>query len=225
MSTNIATASSPAPSPRPSRRGAARAKSYRFMEFCGGHTHAISRYGIEDLLPANVRMIHGPGCPVCVLPVGRMDDAIKLAQRAGRHALHLCRPDARARLERHEPDQGQGGGRRYPHGLFDAGRGAHRAGGAGAQGRVLRHRLRDHDAADRDGDRCAAQRHGLDKFLRLLQSRADARRRSQHILDGPEVARLGSVAHRRLRRPGACLDRDRHQALRVFRRRITASRW
>ncbi|HUO53857.1 MAG TPA: hydrogenase formation protein HypD [Rhodoblastus sp.] len=54
---------------------------YRFMEFCGGHTHAIARYGLEDLLPANVRMIHGPGCPVCVLPVGRMDDAIKLARR------------------------------------------------------------------------------------------------------------------------------------------------
>jgi len=54
--------------------------SYRFMEFCGGHTHAIARYGLEDLLPANVRMIHGPGCPVCVLPIGRMDDAIKLAQ-------------------------------------------------------------------------------------------------------------------------------------------------
>ena len=40
---------------------------YHFMEFCGGHTHAISRYGLEDLLPPNVRMIHGPGCPVCVL--------------------------------------------------------------------------------------------------------------------------------------------------------------
>jgi hydrogenase expression/formation protein HypD len=51
------------------------------MEFCGGHTHAISRYGIEDLLPANVRMIHGPGCPVCVLPVGRIDAAIRLAER------------------------------------------------------------------------------------------------------------------------------------------------
>ena len=54
---------------------------YHFMEFCGGHTHAISRYGIEDLLPANVRMIHGPGCPVCVLPVGRIDAAIRLAER------------------------------------------------------------------------------------------------------------------------------------------------
>ena len=42
------------------------ARSYHFMEFCGGHTHAISRYGVSDLLPANVRMIHGPGCPVCV---------------------------------------------------------------------------------------------------------------------------------------------------------------
>jgi len=56
-------------------------RSYAFMEFCGGHTHAISRYGIEDLLPQNIRMIHGPGCPVCVLPIGRIDDAIRLAQR------------------------------------------------------------------------------------------------------------------------------------------------
>ena len=57
------------------------------MEFCGGHTHAISRYGVADLLPANVRMIHGPGCPVCVLPIGRIDNAIELAARPG---LILC---------------------------------------------------------------------------------------------------------------------------------------
>jgi hydrogenase expression/formation protein HypD len=55
------------------------ARCYRFMEFCGGHTHAIARYGLEDLLPANVRMIHGPGCPVCVLPISRIDAAIRLA--------------------------------------------------------------------------------------------------------------------------------------------------
>jgi len=54
-------------------------RSYSFMEFCGGHTHAISRYGISELLPANVRMIHGPGCPVCVLPIGRIDHALTLA--------------------------------------------------------------------------------------------------------------------------------------------------
>lgn len=55
-------------------------RNYRFMEFCGGHTHAIARFGITDLLPDNVRMIHGPGCPVCVLPIGRMANAIQLAQ-------------------------------------------------------------------------------------------------------------------------------------------------
>ena len=47
-------------------------RTYHIMEFCGGHTHAISRYGIADLLPPNVRLIHGPGCPVCVLPIGRI---------------------------------------------------------------------------------------------------------------------------------------------------------
>lgn len=60
-------------------READTSRDYAFMEFCGGHTHAISRYGVTDLLPANVRMIHGPGCPVCVLPVGRIDMAIGLA--------------------------------------------------------------------------------------------------------------------------------------------------
>ena len=60
---------------------------YRFMEFCGGHTHAISRYGLEDLLPPAVRLIHGPGCPVCVLPVARVDTAIHLAERSG---ITLC---------------------------------------------------------------------------------------------------------------------------------------
>jgi len=54
-------------------------RAYRFMEFCGGHTHAISRYGLTDLLPPNVRMIHGPGCPVCVLPIGRVDVAVRLS--------------------------------------------------------------------------------------------------------------------------------------------------
>ncbi|WP_298828622.1 hydrogenase formation protein HypD [uncultured Piscinibacter sp.] len=58
-------------------------RRYHFMEFCGGHTHAISRYGITELLPANLRMIHGPGCPVCVLPIGRIDQAIALALERG----------------------------------------------------------------------------------------------------------------------------------------------
>ncbi|AHE98017.1 hydrogenase formation protein HypD [Thioalkalivibrio paradoxus] len=62
-------------------------RRYHLMEFCGGHTHAISRYGLRDLLPAEVRFIHGPGCPVCVLPIGRMDSAIELARD---HGVILC---------------------------------------------------------------------------------------------------------------------------------------
>jgi hydrogenase expression/formation protein HypD len=58
-------------------------RRYNFMEFCGGHTHAISRYGIAELLPPAVHMIHGPGCPVCVLPIGRIDQAIDLALNRG----------------------------------------------------------------------------------------------------------------------------------------------
>jgi hydrogenase expression/formation protein HypD len=53
----------------------------RIMEVCGGHTHAIAKHGLEDLVPAEVEYLHGPGCPVCVIPMGRVDDAIALAER------------------------------------------------------------------------------------------------------------------------------------------------
>ncbi|MDT8409923.1 MAG: hydrogenase formation protein HypD [Wenzhouxiangellaceae bacterium] len=56
-------------------------RRYHLMEFCGGHTHSVFRHGIPDLLPAKVEMVHGPGCPVCVLPVARLDMAIDLAGR------------------------------------------------------------------------------------------------------------------------------------------------
>ncbi len=58
------------------------AREYHLMEFCGGHTHAIFRYGVQNLLPRNVRLVHGPGCPVCVLATPRLDAAIALAGRA-----------------------------------------------------------------------------------------------------------------------------------------------
>jgi len=54
-------------------------RRYRFMEFCGGHTHALARHGVAGLLPPAIEMVHGPGCPVCVLPIGRIDQAIALA--------------------------------------------------------------------------------------------------------------------------------------------------
>jgi len=56
---------------------------YKFMEVCGGHTHTIYRHGIEQVLPESVELVHGPGCPVCVIPMGRIDDAIAVAEEPG----------------------------------------------------------------------------------------------------------------------------------------------
>jgi hydrogenase expression/formation protein HypD len=62
------------------RRLADPGRHYRFMEVCGGHTHAIYRFGLMDLLPPNIELVHGPGCPVCVLPMGRIDDGLSIAE-------------------------------------------------------------------------------------------------------------------------------------------------
>lgn len=56
---------------------------FKFMEVCGGHTHTIYRHGIEHLLPESIELVHGPGCPVCVIPMGRVDDAMWLAEQPG----------------------------------------------------------------------------------------------------------------------------------------------
>src|ERR1700732_177232 len=56
-------------------------RQYRFMGVCGGHTHAIYRFGLKDLLPENIELVHGPGCPVCVLPMGRIDDGLSMAEK------------------------------------------------------------------------------------------------------------------------------------------------
>jgi hydrogenase expression/formation protein HypD len=64
------------------RRLADPSRHYRLMEVCGGHTHAIYRFGLKDILPENIELIHGPGCPVCVLPMGRIDDGLSIAAKA-----------------------------------------------------------------------------------------------------------------------------------------------
>jgi hydrogenase expression/formation protein HypD len=56
---------------------------YKIMEVCGGHTHTIYRYGVQDHLPDGIELVHGPGCPVCVIPMGRVDDGMALARRDG----------------------------------------------------------------------------------------------------------------------------------------------
>jgi hydrogenase expression/formation protein HypD len=55
----------------------------QIMEVCGGHTHAIFRYGLEGMLPEQIELVHGPGCPVCVLPMGRIDDCLSIATQPG----------------------------------------------------------------------------------------------------------------------------------------------
>jgi hydrogenase expression/formation protein HypD len=65
------------------RRLADPRRNYRLMEVCGGHTHAIYRFGLKDLLPSNIEFIHGPGCPVCVLPMGRIDDGLMIGSQPG----------------------------------------------------------------------------------------------------------------------------------------------
>jgi hydrogenase expression/formation protein HypD len=63
------------------RRLARPGRHYRLMEVCGGHTHAIFRFGLKDILPENIELVHGPGCPVCVLPMGRIDDGLSIARQ------------------------------------------------------------------------------------------------------------------------------------------------
>ena len=62
---------------------AARGRPLQIMEVCGGHTHSIFKYGISNMLPAEIELVHGPGCPVCVLPMGRVDDCVALAETPG----------------------------------------------------------------------------------------------------------------------------------------------
>ena len=54
-------------------------RKIRMMEVCGGHTHTIFKYGLEQLLPKEIELIHGPGCPVCVLPINKVDECVELS--------------------------------------------------------------------------------------------------------------------------------------------------
>ena len=149
------------------------------MEFCGGHTHAISRYGVEDLLPGQRAVGAWPRLPgMCFADRAdrRRDPSFPAARR---HAVHLRRFDARARLRWQHLAEDQGGGRGYPHGVFDTGRHSHRRDGAGPRGRVLRDRLRDDNAAHRTcPPACAAK--AAFEFQRVLQPRADAAGDARH---------------------------------------------
>nr|WP_305809758.1 hypothetical protein [Photobacterium kishitanii] len=70
------------------------------MEVCGGHTHTIMKYGLKQLLPDNIDFIHGPGCPVCVMPKERIDHAAALASSTECHFSDIGRYDPCTRLKR-----------------------------------------------------------------------------------------------------------------------------
>ena len=130
------------------RRLADPGRHYRIMEVCGGHTHAIYRFGLKDVLPQNIELIHGPGCPVCVLPMGRIDDGLSMAEQP--EVIFAAFGDMmRVPGTQGQPARHQGARHGRPHRLFAA----RRAQAGPCQPRsprhVLRHRLRDNGAFDR----------------------------------------------------------------------------
>ena len=172
-------------------------RHYKFMEVCGGHTHSIYKYGVDDLLPANVELVHGPGCPVCVIPMGRVDDGIAIAREPG--VIFTCFGDM-MRVPGSEGSllEAKARGRRHPDGLLAARRAADRQAEPRPRGRLLRDRLRDHGAVDR-ADAQAREGRGRQELLLHVQPRDDRAAAAR-------AARLARPAARRLRRPGPRVD-------------------
>ena len=91
-------------------------RHYRIMEVCGGHTHAIYRFGLKDILPQNIELIHGPGCPVCVLPMGRIDDGLAIAHK--HDAIFAAFGDMTRSRNARQPLRAQGARYRRAHRVF-----------------------------------------------------------------------------------------------------------
>ena len=107
------------------------------MEICGGQTHTLMRYGIDEMLPSQVELVHGPGCPVCVTPLEIIDKAIAIASRPDVTFCLLWRYAARARVASRSVSR-QGGRRGRADRLFADGSGSGGAGASAAQGGFLR---------------------------------------------------------------------------------------
>ena len=186
-------------------------RHYKLMEVCGGHTHTIYRHGIKDLLPDQVELVHGPGCPVCVLPMGRVDEGITIAERP--EVIFTCFGD----MMRVPGSKGnllevkaEGADIRMVYSPLDALRIARE----NPDREVVFYAigLRDHGAIHR-AHPAAGQEGGPRELLRLLQPR-------HHRAAGAGAPRLAGPASRRLYRAGARLDGDRLPALRVHAQRL-----
>ena len=156
------------------------------MEICGGQTHAIIRFGLDEMLPPQLTLIHGPGCPVCVTPIEIIDKAVAIAVAPGGDLLLVRRHAPRARLAE-GPVHGQVGRRRRADRLLADGRGGPGPEAPRPAGRLLRHRFRDHRAGQRDGGRPGGPKLGLDNFSVLVS----------HVLVPPAIrAVLDSPSNR-----------------------------
>ena len=171
------------------------------MEVCGGQTHSIIRHGIDQLLPDEIEMIHGPGCPVCVTPLEIIDKALAIAARPGRDLLLVRRhaAGARQRARTCSGSRAQGGDVRVVYSPLDALNA--RQGEPRPAGGVLRHRLRDHRAGQRH-DRLPGQAAGRRELLAAGVARAGAagHRRDHGVADLPGAGVPGRRA--RLQRDG-----------------------
>ncbi len=209
------------------------------MEFCGGHTHAISRYGVKDLLPPNVVMVHGPGCPVCVLPIGRIDMAIDLAmapspsplgegprERAGRvDNITLCTYADTMRVPASNglslmKAKAQGADIRMVYSAADALRIAREE----PEREVVFFAIGFETTTPPTALVVKqAARAGARELQRLREPRAHALGHRAHPRV-PGGARPGHRGDRRLRGPGARLHHHRQPALRVLRRGVPQAR-
>ena len=188
------------------------------MEVCGGHTHTIYKHGLEDYLPEAVPLVHGPGCPVCVIPMGRVDDAIAHRRAPRRDHDLVRRHDAGARAGDGSFFDAKAAGAdiRMVYSPLDALKIARQ--NPDKRRRVHGHRVRDHRPVDGD-DRAARGRARASTNFSVFCNHVTIIPADQ---GHPGLAR---PAPRRVHRPRPRLDGDRLPALRVHRARRTASRW
>ena len=110
------------------------------MEVCGGQTHSIVKYGLDYLLPKEVELVHGPGCPVCVTPLEMIDRAHAIARKPD---VIFCSFGDMLRVpgSQRRSVSGEGRGRRRSHRLFAARLPANRQRESRQEGRLLRDRF------------------------------------------------------------------------------------
>ena len=186
-------------------------RHYKLMEVCGGHTHSIYKYGIDDLLPANVELVHGPGCPVCVIPMGRVDDGIAIAHQPG--VIFTCFGDM-LRIPGSDGSlqdaKAQGADVRMVYSPLDALRIAK----ANPDRDVVFFAIGFETTAPSTALTLKrAKAEGVTNFLCHVQPRDDRAAAAR-------AARLARPAARRLHRPRARLDRRRRPPVRVHPRRL-----